>query len=253
MYIISNLIKKIYFNNYLIRGKIMHRKKSILFLILLMTFFLSNIIAARAAVYSLGVAENDEYIYKVTTVDQEGLEAVFGTNWASMMGEAAIEDAKIKYVITGISDKTTYWEVTFQFWDWTVGDFDEYPDDTTYYTYIYKDAVSFNGLIVPVPVDAYLTALVGTLPTYVDWITAEDTSLTFDYGKIPYYSYNYKEVFTFDEEKGVLTSNKYTYVGKTIWELKLQTFQIPGYELQILLGITAISTIGLIYIIRRKK
>ncbi len=235
----------------------MNRKTSILFLVLMATFLIGNVIGARAALYDLKVAENDQYIYKVTTVDKDGLEAVFGTNWAQMMGEMGVQDAKTKYVITGITDKTTYWYITFQYWDWTVGEFDEYPDSTTYYINVYKDPTSLSAypsLILPVPVDAYLTALVGSIPSYAqDYISSQDNVLTIDYGKVPYYPYNYKDVMTWDTTNGVISSEKFTYVGKTIWELTLQGFQIPGYELPIFLGITALSTIGLIYVIRRKK
>ena len=59
------------------------------------------------------------------------------------------------------------------------------------------------------------------------------------------------EVATYDANTCLCTSLKYYVSGVLVYELSAPG--IPGYELPVLLGIMAISTIGLIFIIRRKK
>ena len=212
---------------------------------LLSIFAMSMMINGSAAVYTLGVSKNDEFVYQVTTVDEDGLETVFGTGWASYLGEGSVKGVKWKYLITKIDEETTYWKVTMSFWDATVGEFEEFPDSTVYLVTIYKDPASSSGIyyFCPTPVSNYLEAAYGASSSY----EVEGNSYTYTNSY-----YNIDHVLTFDSSSGAMSSMKYVYVGKTIWEIRLSS-TIPGYELPILLGITAVSTIGLIYIVMKKK
>lgn len=242
--IINKSIKNIIIRK---RGlKIMKSKKLFFGLMLLSLFILSNMLSAQAAVYNIGVAENDEFIYEVTTVDEAGLEAVFGTNWASTMGSSSILGVKEKFIITTVKEETNYWKITMQHWNPTTTDFEEYPDSGTYTDYVYKDPVdaSFAYLFVPTPVSSYLTAIAGK---YTD-VKSSGNTITYD---CDFMKTGLDMEITFNDN-GVMSSMGYVYVGKTIWEITLGGL-IPGYDLAILLGISAISMLSIIYIVMKKK
>lgn len=224
----------------------MKSKNFLLAFLVLSIFAISTIISANAAVYSLGVKENDTFTYQITTVDADGLEAVYGPSWASALGEMSVKGAKVKYLITTIADKTTYWLLTVSYWDATTGDFASYPDSSGS-MWVYKDPNDSFGpsLVCPTPVSSYLTVIAGKWPTFLD---ASDNTLTETFSSPS----GYKESWTYDNSDGALTSFKWIYAGKTIWELSRSGI-IPGYELTILLGVSAITTIGLIYILMKKK
>ena len=218
----------------------------------LLGFFVLSIIAisamlsANAAVYAIGVKADDSFTYQITTVDEAGLEAVFGTNWASDMGSSSVKGAKAKYLITKVEDLTTYWKLTVSYWDLTTADFAEFPDSSgSMWVYKDPDDASGFGLVCPTPVSSYLAVIAGKYPTF---LTADENTLTIDTG----YPSGFKMSYTYDSGDGALSSMKYIYTGKTIWEMSRSGI-IPGYELTILLGVSAITTVGLIYIQMKKK
>jgi len=226
--------------------KIMKSKKIFFGLMLLSLFILSNMLSAQAAVYNIGVAENDEFIYEVTTVEEDGLEAVFGADWASYLGPEGIKGVKEKFIITTIKEETTYWKITSQHWDPTTAAFSEYPDSSAYYMNIYKDPddAGYVFFFVPTPVSSYLAVIAGK---YTD-VKSSGNTITYDFDFI---KTGLDWEITFNND-GVMTSWAWVYVGKTIWELTLGGL-IPGYDLAILLGISAVSMLSIIYIVMKKK
>ena len=106
-------------------------------------------------------------------------------------------------------------------------------------------AVSFDLLMsmavaCPTPVADYLTAIATALTGY----TASGTTLTMG-------DTTNGIVSTYDAGSGLITSYKYYVSGVLV--LDLSSGGIPGYDLPILLGITAIGVIGMIYVMRKKK
>ena len=243
--IINKSIKNIIIRK---RGlKKMKSKKLFFGLMLLSLFILSNMLSAQAAVYNIQVAENDEFIYEVTTVDEAGLEAVFGADWAGDMGSSGIIGVKEKFIITSIDDtSTSYWKITMQHWNPTTVAFTEFPDSGTYTDHVYKDPADafYVSLFVPTPVSSYLTVVAGKSTL----MESSGNTITFDWDII---KTGFDLVYTYNNN-GVTSSYAYVYVGKTIWEVTLGGL-IPGYDLAILLGISAVSMLSIIYIVMKKK
>ncbi len=64
---------------------------------------------------------------------------------------------------------------------------------------------------------------------------------------------DYEEEWTYDEESGFLSLYQVLDGEDVLLEITLETPLISGYEIPVLLGITAVFTIGLIYVIRKKR
>ncbi len=224
---------------------------------LLSLFAIGTMINTRGVVYSLGIEDGNvsEFIYEVKIVNEEDLESVLGTNWVSeirKVGGESIKGAKEKYIINDIEGETTYWRVRYRYWDWTVTDFDELPDAANDNFKLYKDPTDINYFfeiyrICPTPVGYYLQGAFGQNP---DHYIVEDNTVTTNPKHFMSQKYDIK--ITFDTSTGLLDSYEWIYGGKIIFEIG-QYNAIPGYDPPIFLGIIAISTIGLIYMIMKKK
>ncbi len=202
---------------------------------------------AHAADYALGISEDDELIWRITTADTSELEDL-GYNTAD---DRYQEGSRMKIQIEKIdATHPDYWKIHIEYWDWTDQDFS--GSGETKYGYIYKDPTDPWAFLfvlatpfVPTPVNSYLeTAFDGTT------IDVDDTTVSLGF---TYYGENYKFSYTYRESDGVLEKFALTQSGTEIYAYELETFQIPGYELTILLGITLISTFGLIYLVMKKK
>lgn len=241
-----------------------------------MGFILLSLVAfsmpTRAADYNLGVAKDDEMISEIKSFDEDLADDYLGEDdIEDVIGKDAEVGAKKKEVVTKIEevdDLTSKddgkdcdgWEVDIDEWDWTTKDFKDDPDDDSTKN-VYADPgdlgedVSILSLpsIVGTDVAAYLDD--------VDWhkdVDQEGTTVTIEideddakawYSKIDgdlilEYRYN---------SKGVIESTKFMDEdGNVIYEISLAGL-IPGYELPLFLGITAIATIGIVYTIMKRK
>ena len=204
----------------------------------------------RASDYEVGVAEDDEYRWQVSTVDKDA--------WKDAMGEEYDEDsrgkesANYKIQITKIETKDDEATITYDMWNFTEDSFGDEPDDkdNTADLTLNKDNITqgdayaiFYGWIIPTPSVEYLEAAIDVM---------NNTKASLDETTVTYDATNYTVEVSYGDN-GILSSQKYMNSDEEIfYEVKLST-SIPGYEIPVLLGITGIFSIGLIYTIMKRK
>jgi hypothetical protein len=174
----------------------------------------------------------------------------------------------------GVYDATRY--VTDN-WNWTLGDFSATPDlPNIAVTSLYNpinltqivnwfwamNATIQNGAAyfaqLPTPVAQYLGAIVweprwqnvGT--TVVHNALVGDFGINLDLSFFLYY-HNCTETWTYDSTYGAWTGYKCAANGTTIYEFSIELPFIPGFEIPVLLGVTGFCTIGLVYIVMKKR
>lgn len=234
-----------------IRGNKKMKSRKILFAFSLLSLIaFSMMLNVLAADFSLDVAEDDEFIWEVKTVNEAELQDLGMTT----AGDSYDVGSKMKIQIEDIdSTDPDYWKVYYDEWDFT--DQDDWGSATgTYYNYIMTDPDDVYAgyyilffYFVPIPTNSYLAN------AFEGWtgVDVDDNTVALS---MTYMGSNYKLISTYSTDNGVMTKFQITQDGEDIYMFELLTgFQIPGYELAILLGVTAISTIGLIYIMMRKK
>ena len=225
--------------------------------LLLTIFAMSSMISVQAADYKMDVEEDEEFYWTLNTLDEDLADDYGMDDIEDWVGEDAELGAKFKYTITELDDDkingTDVFIVEYKFWGWATdeADFDD-KEDTKRTAYlaqdpdVYEKNNQYFQWVMPTPLEDYLDE--------IDW----DDDYEID-GKILTRTVEYKDLegdllyqYTFND-RGVLESLKaMTEDNEVIYEYALPT--IPGYELPILLGITAIFTIGIIYtIVKRKK
>ncbi len=261
---------------------------SILILVFIAFSFIPSVIPQKDT-YTFQGAEGNEKVLKVNTVDEQGLELLFGMDWQTVIfifGDGADEvGARTKSVVTGVNfdatfggyDVTTY---TTNNWDWTTGDFPEDPDSTgtkvisfydpndlTEYINNFYTALLFTSYDVsmhtagiylaqlPTPVDEYLAEITWVEGWHNDGTTIVHNAKAGDtifLTGIEYFE-DCTEVWTYDATYGAWIGYKIlNSFGTTIYEFAFEVpgLAIPGFELSLLLGA---SVLGIIYIIFRKR
>ena len=230
------------------------------------------------------VEEDKLYIYEIASFDEDLAEDVFvNDDIEDILGEDAEVDAMKAQMTTDVDDIDDFngdateddpgWELEGWVWvaPWTDDEDDfedpEVPDIAEYSNWkIPEDPEEYGPMVpglelffigffiytgVPSPADDWLED--------IDWadVDADDSVLTYEYDSSlnPLLDEDYEIVWTWDTD-GVYQGSEAIVDGDTIYEIALKKSfleRIPGYELPILLGITAMSTVGLIYIIMKKK
>lgn len=110
-----------------------------------------------------------------------------------------------------------------------------------------KDPHSWDyALICGLPVNEYLTEAFG--PTCVEGNKLKISSTLIK----DWFHMDVLMEYVYDTSTGLMSSMKYTKGDTVLIEVALLS-AIPGYELPILLGITAISTLGLIYLVMKRN
>jgi hypothetical protein len=200
------------------------KSKKILFGFLLLTIFAISMMTAANAVTTIGVKIGDSYTWQVKTLDP------------SYPAGSIRQGDEAKMTITNIVESGAGWTINYAYWSFGVPFSGSGASSSDF---LPKDPTSWSiGLICGLPVADYLTAAYGS--TF-----ASGNKLIFAIGV-------YSEEITYDTSTGVMSDMKYSEGGKVMFEIALVP-AIPGYELSILLGVSAISTIGLIYIVMKKK
>jgi hypothetical protein len=235
----------------------------------------------------------DTKILKVTTVDEEGLEGIFGSNWRedlnnSFGGAAATLGARFKSVVQGIDTNSTYvtffgsfpaCNITVDAWEFTTN-FSS-VNKTTQSVYVVKDPANVTFLAqsistffaapsnVTIPWVAAILGQLAVPPTeYLDgmiweegWTTPGQTvrhDVTAGY-TVPLtsntYLQNCTEIWTFYDNGALIGYKLINNESKTVYEYQIELPQlgIPGFELPIFFGIMGISIIGLVFIFKRKE
>lgn len=168
-------------------------------------------------------------------------------------------------------------------WDWTVGTFSATPDSIGDLVYSFYDPTNLTAAVnafynfwyaTPYNVSlhtapAYLAQLPTPVPQYLGAIVWEPywqnigntivhTALkdSFIFGTGIQYQQACTEIWTYDTTYGAWIGYKILdNMTNTIYEFSIELTipGIPGYELSIMLGITGVSSIGMIYVIMKKK
>jgi hypothetical protein len=291
----------------------MRNKKysSILLLVVSILFLLSPITVVSGKLYQCpSTSPGDTKILEVTTVDEVGLEGIFGTGWQTVLntsfgGAAATKGAQFKTVVRGIRnndsiDYTSYGagivsvcNITVDSWAFTTGEFLD-ANKTTSQVYVIKDPGNLTAYVqgvraylhflfpvlysegnvtVPwaadvsyspylaqlaVPPDEYLADIIwddgwyssgakiihdvtaGYTPPFTAFVYQEDCTESWSYydnGALIAYS-------LVNNESQVVYQYSIVLPG---------TNEIPGYEMAIFIGISAITMIGLVLYVKRKR
>lgn len=237
------------------------------FLLLFTAIF--SVMNTQAASYDIEVEEDDELIYTLNTLDEDAMEDIWGKDWDDDdFWDDAEVGAKMKIEIKDIEDGEPYWgfgddsfKIEFDLWYFDKVDGDKFgnEDEDDQLVYVKEDPKDYTDLkpgrfsfIWPVDTEDYfddvdwqkdvdqdgLTLAIEVEEDDVIWgATAdEDCEATMVYN-----------------QNGVLQSAKLTYEDDQVvveWSLG---GGIPGYELPLLLGITAIFSIGIIYSIMKRQ
>ncbi len=134
---------------------------------LLLLIFLNYCTSVNAVAYELGVSVDDEFIYKVTTYDEAGLEAIFGSDGVGdQIGDGDEVGKQMKVRISDTSDDSENFKVKVDLWDWTSKAFSNSPDDEDLSYSISKKPSSYSSWskfmwVVPTPVTDYIGGLTG--------------------------------------------------------------------------------------------
>ena len=220
------------------RKKVVITSLSVLFLLALSSIFL-----AQAVTYSLGVSEGDSFTWEVKKVDKDGIKEAMGYDYMGSFQQGQ----QLKMQINGITDEGTSWKVTVAVWNPTTSSFSANPDATTDFT-IYKNPTMSYGVtwICPIPVKDYIQGIYGSIPSSYVELTDNSYALINPTtgGKIK---------LTYDSSSGILSSYQILKTDNTVVFDYSLISEIPGYEVQLLMGILVMSIIGIIYITMKRK
>jgi hypothetical protein len=206
-------------------------------------------------------------------------------------GEGAlVEGARKKSLVTDVNFNYTIDYETFfglglhqgawyntSNWNWTTGTFSTTPDSVGDTVSSFYDPTNLTAVItgfwgqnvttqnaaahlaqLPTPVAQYLGAIVweekwGNVGnTIVHNAEAGDFAFLFAFQ----YLVNCTETWTYDTTYGSWIGYKIAVNSTTIYEFSIElpgTAEIPGFELTVLLGVTGCSSIGLIYLVMKKR
>lgn len=221
----------------------MKKNKTLLSLSLLVLLSFNYLHIVRAT-YAIGVSEGDEMIYEIATVDEDGLETIFGRSWVMIFGERSVEGAKCKYIVRKIIKETYGWVIDMNYWDWTAGEFNVEPDVIGLQARVSEDPLVASAktisLIVPLTVESYLRI------RYDRNINADVQNN----GVSIYDTYRFEA--DYGENTGVMTSLRYVYLGDTVWEMR-QSTSIPSFSPLIIFLVSITAIIGMIGIMIKQR
>ncbi|MGV9204228.1 MAG: hypothetical protein ACOC44_09470 [Promethearchaeia archaeon] len=212
-------------------------------------------ISALSIEYTLEVSEEDGFIWKVDTFKEE----IYNTYFSE---EADfIQGVQEKKVITRIQEKGDYWEVSYDYWNYTLNTdkLTEEADSEETYT-IYKDpAVQANNTytvedilnmwLIPTPFTNYLTEYRDNFNSSYIVLTSSDNGVRYSISPV---NYEIQIQYGFN---GVAENIKYTESdGNVFVEIGLYTEVIHAYTffplyLSLFIGISCL----LIYVKGKKR
>jgi hypothetical protein len=225
--------------------KLRHSKKIVIILISLQLF--AFVIAINTSVkgqtYTIGVRNNDEFVWEIKELDTDRFEYTFGVEPNFVVGD------QVRMIIRDITElETLRWQITVEFWDYGMN-WDESGDITV--LVIYKNPTYYQDyLFVPTPTEQYLQAALENLPSeyYVNGPTIGRRARS-DMGV----DYTVEKTFGLD---GALNSEVYLQEEDgnevTIVKLERGLLLIPlGYTFLIfaLIGIFSIT----LFVLKKKK
>jgi hypothetical protein len=251
-----------------------------IFLVMMSTSFVS----AATDLYSApSTKAGDTKILKVTTVDETGLEGMFGAYWnltlqtafgpgaqekgarAKSVVKALYPDEELNLGFLGVYDTAI---ITVDYWNFTTADFSDTPDFTDLNVTILLNSTQFNDMChlfymganvtvplmgaffqqLPVPPDDFLADL--------EWDTTNgwsaDGKQIIHQADAGYYLKACTETWTY-YDNGALIGYSLKDGDTTIYEYKLDIASVPGYVLPVFMGMTLITLIGAVMVLRKKR
>lgn len=214
--------------------------------------------------YSMGVEEDDTFIYSLIRWDEELAEDTFGSSDpADKLGENAALGSKYALVIDDIDevddlwswkelDLVNGWEIDINVWEWTTEEFDfeSSPDDVVIVG-LFEDPDHYGGFgnllfeseLIPVPADTYL----GDYNWDSEYDIHDHTVTKTDGDLI--------EIHEWRNIDGVLRSIEVTTEeGEIIYRLELQeTLMTILISIIVAIIVAIIAILGLAYVRRTKE
>jgi len=214
------------------------KKKEKLIIVILFSLSLSAILTnvLGQTTYTCKVKVGDDFIFTVTTLDE-----VFGEGLGLSVGD------KMKINITDITEETDNFKVEYDTWDMiSKGESFGSTADESDWEYVYKDPTDIYAYIyyfVLTPVSDYLAAFAETSESEY---SSSGNKLIESYD-------SYQTIYTYDSN-GVMSKMEYKMGGTVMAVLSRGGggSSIPGYDLPILIGLTAIAGVSIIYIVKKK-
>ncbi|MFO8020190.1 MAG: hypothetical protein R6U96_16315 [Promethearchaeia archaeon] len=202
---------------------------------------------------SIDVTEGEEFIWKVETFKEEIYNTYF-TEDADF-----IEGVQEKKAITGIEERSEYWEVSFEYWNYTLNTdkLTEEADSKKSYI-IYKDPEVqanktltiediLNLWLIPTPISNYLTEYRDHFNISYVALTTTDNGVTYVISPVDY------EIQIQYTPNGVAKNIKYVETdGNVFVEIGLYSELIHGYPLLPLL-ISVLAALSYLFIWMRIK
>ena len=238
-----------------------HMVKSKHFLIsflLISTFTIGLSSNTYATQYTIGISTGTEHTLAIIKLDESTITREFMAKWMDLFlqfgfdfikEEQIVYGARMKWEVLSINESATDgsytgWGIDFAVWDWSTAPPAEHDDSQ--YLFVNDDPSNeVNAFLCAKPVSEYI----GETTTGSD-NDLEDTTVT---REIDYLTYTFTFVYTWDSDTGFLSNFKIIYLGATVLEIGIP-WLFFGYEIPIILGITAIVVVGVVIIIllRRK-
>ncbi|MFX1392701.1 MAG: hypothetical protein ACFFAH_03920 [Promethearchaeota archaeon] len=243
-------------------------KKKILFLLtlslILFNSFAIFIINASGLEYNLDINENDIYIWKVETLDEDVYKSVFvGENLGFE------EDDYKKVRIDEIDKSTEYWRVFYSYWDYTddTDDFNNKADDDKSKK-VYRDPEEkadniplganeamdkiADMWLVPTPYTNYIEEFKDEFEHPVVRVDIEDDILIAQISASEEIPATYEMELSYDLN-GVLEKLKFIDIkGEEFLEIVLQKEALPGYDVFLIYGLIIICGIISVIIWQKK-
>jgi hypothetical protein len=249
-------------------------------------------VVPQIGTYQFHGAAGNEKVLVVRTANNASLDLVFGSASVieTSFGAGALQvGAKKKSLVTDVNFAYKYDLTGFALgihdaaqyntsnWDWTLGSFSSTPDsigdivtslyDPTNITLIVNgffgtDVTIQNGAAyfaqLPTSVAQYLGAIVWEPKWENVGNTVVHHAVAGDWHSLYAFQYtaNCTETWTYDGTYGSWIGYKCVANSTTIYEFSIElpaAAAIPGFELTFLLGITGFSTIGLIFLVMKKR
>jgi len=258
------------------------------------------IVSVQGTTYNCTGVVGAEATWKVKTVNNGTLEAIFGSFWQTTIElsfgpGSSVVGAKMKSEVTYVNSSYIYDPlyvvmdpvdvclIVSDIWWWTTEPFAETPDQTNVATIIFTHPenlttycqllgagfILFAGNVSERNAAPYLNALLVPAEDYLDELlwdndyANEGTTVTHTItgiyvGWFGVYGVNCVETWRYSKSYGTFLGYKLVHNnGTTAYETALVTpsagFEIPGFELLVLAGISLSTIICVIYVIMKKK
>ena len=194
---------------------------------------------AAGVTYSMGIQQNDDFVWEIKQLNVDKFEATFGNEPNFHVG------SQVRMVIRDVENVVGRWSVTVEFWDygsnWLAKGTVEYITINEYPTQ-YEDTI-----FIPTPVNTYIAAAMDNLSS--QYYSLADNMI----GKqaVSEIGVDYKVERTYNLQGVLLTETYLDQANSVIVKLEA-TFQLIPFGFSFL-AYMSLTVVGLIILIKRKK